>query len=271
MLDYLVLVRHGQAEHNVLYDMITSGKELDGPWAKLRNRSNRDFRLTRLGERQAQSAGKWLRENMLDKFTRAYVADLARTMETAANLGLSVKWWSEPGIREREYGLNDEILSEPLRDQVKETYREYLAHRDHHDFLFQFPGSESHMDHIVRASLVYEPFHWGREGESAIMVTSEGTIWALRIRIERMQNATFRRLIRSSNPRYQIHNGQVLVYTVIDPRTGERSESFSWMKSICPWNPAYSYNAGRWKRIIRPEFSNEDLLRLVERIPQIIE
>lgn len=270
MLDYLVLVRHGLAEHNILYRAIMNGQKPTGDLMRLQERSNHDFRLTDRGIEQAKCAGEWVRKYMGYYFTRAYVADLARTMETAAYLGLDCVWWQEPGLREREFGLNDEILPNHIKEQIQSVYREYLSHRDRHDFLFQFPGSESHMDHIIRASLVYDTCHWGKENESAIMVTSEGTIWALRIRIERMRNATFRKLVRSQDPKKQIHNGQVLVYTVINPQTGERSESFSHIRSICPWNPGWSANGGRWRRIVRPNFTNEDLLNQVGRIPRIV-
>jgi len=60
----------------------------------------------------------------------------------------------------------------------------------------------------------------------------------------------------------QIHNGQVIHYTRMNPMSGEVAPHLSWLRSICSNNLARSNN--EWEAIHWKKFSNADLLREVE-------
>lgn len=72
----------------------------------------------------------------------------------------------------------------------------------------------------------------------------------------------------STNPQDHIDNGHILIYTRQDPETKRLAPHLNWMKSISPSNP--KANRDEWEEIIRPTFTNEDLLEAVSKVPQII-
>src|SRR5258708_4663569 len=59
--------------------------------------------LTELGHRQAQMAGEWLRANV-SRIDAGYVSPFVRTLETAADLHLDVRFIEDERLREREWG-----------------------------------------------------------------------------------------------------------------------------------------------------------------------
>jgi NAD+ kinase len=96
-------------------------------------------------------------------------------------------------------------------------------------------------------------------------------MWAFRVRLERMSQTRYRELDVSKDPFDKIHNGQVLHYTRCDPNdpTGNTIAPYAnWMRSVLPENMKRSRND--WETIVRPNFSNEDLLTEVGKIPRII-
>ena len=62
----------------------------------------------------------------------------------------------------------------------------------------------------------------------------------------------------SEDPKDHIHNCQILQYTRRDPASGELKPYCGWMRSICPTDLKKSHN--EWEPIVRPTFSNADLL-----------
>ncbi|GAB5037901.1 Hypothetical protein NocV09_12100080 [Nannochloropsis oceanica] len=62
--------------------------------------------------------------------------------------------------------------------------------------------------------------------------------------------------------------GHILVYTRINPETGEIAPNFRWMKSSCPWDPSLSPN--RWEEINRAMYTNNMLLATAETVPRLI-
>src|SRR5438874_4087686 len=64
----------------------------------------------------------------------------------------------------------------------------------------------------------------------------------------------------------KLHNCQVLHYTRRDPASGVASAHVNWMRSVCPWDLNLSDNG--WHPIDRPQYSNADLLAVVEKTPR---
>jgi NAD+ kinase len=271
MLETLVLVRHGESEGNVVYNRLVRGLDDQQLKEVIRRRPNISWRLTDNGRSQINAAGKWIVDNLGASFDRYYTSDSVRTMESAALLNLpNAHWWLQPSLRERDFGLFDLMIPEEDRMRYLRLFPGLLEGRDDADYLTSPPHGESLIDLILRANLMYEPLHWEGDGERGIVVCHEMMIWAIRVRIERLAQEQFKKLFTSSDPTNHIHNGQILVYTRSNPETQEPSPVFEWMRSVCPWDNERSLNKGEWTRITRPEFNNDDLLGLVNRIPREI-
>src|SRR5438046_19770 len=104
----LILVRHGQSEQNLASHFAKQGDPSMYTEA-FRARDVSQHRLTATGRRQAERAGKWLRENGLARFDRRYTSTYVRALETAGLLGLDgPDWMQEPMLREREWGEFDQ-------------------------------------------------------------------------------------------------------------------------------------------------------------------
>jgi broad specificity phosphatase PhoE len=274
MLDTLVVVRHGQAQNNLVYEAKLAGLSDDKIRAIADKTSPRSWRLTQLGIEQAIAAGKWIRENVGSGFDRHYTSDYARTMETAFYLRLaSARWWLEPNLRELDWGLTDVFVPKEEQERVTSLAPGFFNHREADDFLMRPPHGESLSLQELRLNLVYEPFHHeDSDGKSAIIVCHEMTAWTIRFRIERLTQEQYMLFKQSSDPTHKINNGQVLVYTRTDPTNPTRPNKpycFMWMRSICPWEPSRSLNGGDWQEISRPAFTNEELMVKFEAFPPI--
>ncbi|MCW4051160.1 MAG: histidine phosphatase family protein [Candidatus Bathyarchaeota archaeon] len=102
----IIIVRHGQAEHNV--------SDLTGGWT--------DSSLTELGERQARAVAERLGRELKGHNVRILSSDLKRAKQTceaiAGVLGLSPEYHKE--LRE----FNNGVAANKRRDEVKDFYRE---------------------------------------------------------------------------------------------------------------------------------------------------
>ena len=89
-----------------------------------------------------------------------------------------------------------------------------------------------------------------------------------RILLERLTQMHWVKLRDSGDPKDKIHNCQIFWYSRRNPKTQYIHGSVKYVKSICPYKPHLSYNS--WESVGRTSFSNEDLTKHVQTIPQLV-
>ncbi|RHY36996.1 hypothetical protein DYB34_002862, partial [Aphanomyces astaci] len=260
----LVLVRHGESEGNVAREMSIKGDHslYSG---EFKNRHSCNWRLTDRGREQAEAAGEWLRKEDLAYYDRYLVSEYLRAMETAARFNLpDAQWYAEMLLRERDWGQMD-LMSEAERG-VK--MQDELKRRDLDRFYYAPPGGESLATVAQRVDRLMCVLHRELPGKKVLLVCHGDVMWALRTRLERMSQDTFRELQMSGRMVDQLHNGHILHYTRTDPTTGKVAPFFTHMRSVCPWNEKLSPKG--WIKINRPVYDNEMMLAIAERVPRMI-
>lgn len=261
----LLLVRHGQSEGNEAREQSKHGDE-SAYTPEFRARLNREWRLTAVGVSQARAAGRWIRETVEAPYGGCYTSEYIRARETAGHLGLSgASWVQEILLRERSWGRADFVMPE------SERWRQFageLAARRQDPCYWRPPEGESLADVYVRIRLVLDKVRECAPDGTCILVTHEDVMWAARLLLEGLTQEECRALLLSDDPCGKIHNAQVLHYSRLNPDTDRCSDSFEWVRSVCPWDPTRSTN--EWRRIQPRSFSNEELLATVEGIGLLV-
>lgn len=260
----LVLVRHGQSEGNlVIMQLEKQGLPVPKEYYA---KHTAHWRLTSKGVEQAKIAGKWLRENLETKFDRYYVSDYVRAKETAALLGLNQALWGiNIYISERSWGIMDRFTEE----QRNKEFQLDLETRKIHSFYWTPPRGESMFQLCQRLEKVLETLHRECSNGRIIMVCHGEVMWGFRVILERIPPDKYVKLDESKNPFDRIHNCQILHYSRINPSSNELTPTLNWMRSICPTDLSLSNND--WQEIIRPKFTNKQLLHHAEQFPRIID
>lgn len=258
----LVFVRHGESEGNAAKRRSRSGDH-SAFTPEFRDRHTSTYRLTARGRNQATRAGDWLRDEFDGRsmrFDRCYVSDYTRAKETAALLQLpNALWYPDYNIRERDWGDLDACPE----DERQARFGEALRRRDAQPFYWAPPGSgsESLAQVCARLKDMLRTLH--REcGDKRVVIVCHGEVmWAFRVMIERMSQERFRELHSSDDTSHRIYNCQVMHYTRRDPETGKLSKYADWMRYVRPTQTP-SWSSG-WERIVRPKYTNDELLALV--------
>ena len=264
----LVLVRHGESEGNEANKASYKGDNSHfTPEFRLRHSSQ--FRLSPKGRQQALLAGQWIRNEFCQEhgFDRYITSEYVRAMETAGLLGLpNANWLRDFNLRERDWG---EIDVMPPNER-KELYSEQMAKRAAELFFWKGFSGESMADlcspriHTILGTLAREC-----SNKRVIIVCHGEVMWGFRIMLERIPKESYLELDASKHPHNSIHNCQVLHYTRRNPETGELMPYPGWVRSVCPWDMELSSNG--WQKIVRPKFTNEQLLAVVNAYPSLIE
>ena len=256
----LLLVRHGQSEGNLANQRSREGGHTFPD--EFRDRHSSLWRLTDLGKRQAITAGEWVDGHFDHTFRRYYVSTYLRARETAGLMDLAnAEWTLDSHLRERDLGILERLPEERLQ------FKEELRRREIDGFHWRPTGGESITDLGVRLNLVLDRLHRKCAEGNAIIVCHGEVMWTLRYLLERMTPAQFKELVESDDPHDRIHNGQILQYSRVNPKTGSVTKSTTHMRSICPWDQSKSRN--EWSPILRRRYTNDDLLQqaaVVERI-----
>ena len=265
----LVLVRHGESEGNVAMKLSKSGDNSLFT-EDFRNRHSSRFRLSPTGREQALIAGGWLRHNFCNnvnfRFDRFVTSEYVRAMETAALLGIpEAVWYVDFYLRERNWGELDNLPD----DERKEKFGEAMRNKDNEPMHWAATGGETIAEKCRDTDRVLHTLHRECSDKNVLVVCHGETMWTFKIRLERMTQDQYRELDLSKDPHDRIHNCQILHYTRRDPFTGELAKHANWMRSICPSNLKLSSN--KWQQIVRPRFSNHELLARVEQTPSFIE
>ncbi|PHJ22179.1 phosphoglycerate mutase family protein, partial [Cystoisospora suis] len=278
----------------------SSRVEASGVWSKeFRERHNSLYRLTDKGRMQAAVAGRWIRSNVATLFDKYFTSEYVRAMETAAMLALpSARWATEMYLRERDRG----VLANKPHHERQEQHPEEMRRKERDAFYWQPSGGESIANLCLRVDRVMENLCESCSGLRVIIVCHGGVIKSFRALIERVRptesrgSATAPHQTSSSSSSSssssavgggeascaqaspqggggrgqleKIHNCQIVWYSRRDPRTGYISSKYNWVKSVCPWNMNLSSN--QWREIRRHVYSNEELLRSVRQVPQLV-
>lgn len=260
----LVLVRHGESEGNVAHARSREGDDRCFT-PEFRARHSANWRLTDRGTEQARAAGAWIRQNVSRSFDRYHTSEYLRARETAAHLELpDARWYTDFYLREREWG---EI--EVLTHDERMTHHALAMERRRVDPFFWTPPNGESMAHLCnRLKWVLDTLHRECPGKRVVIVCHGEVMWGFRVLVERLTADRYLDLDRSPDPFLRINNGQVLHYTRSDPATGQLSPYVGWLRSVCPWARERSTDA--WQLIERPYYSNEDLLRSVERVKRLV-
>ena len=264
----LVLVRHGESEGNVALHRSEEGDHslFD---AAFKARHSSLYRLSDAGRTQAAACGDWLRGNGLSHFDRYFVSGYVRAMETAGLLALpTAEWYVDMNLRERDWGDMD-VASE----NEKQTVYADVMQRKIRDgaLLWCPPNGERLLTVRNRVGIFLDRLHRESFDQKVVVVCHGEVMWVFRMVLERLTAERFYELEASEEPKDRIHNCQILHYSRRnpDPSDGRRQEdSIRWMRSVCPWDASRSTND--WQRIVRPLFSNAQLLELVEATPRLI-
>lgn len=259
----LVLVRHGQSEGNAAKRLSEKGLH-ESYTPEFRSRHSSSFRLTELGRKQALVAGSWIQRNF-PRFDRYYVSEYLRAMETAGNLELpGARWFSDPYLTERDWG---ELDSVPENERA-EKFGEVLRKQKSDPFFWRPPNGETFTDLCLRVDRVLNTLH--REcGDMRVIIVCHGeVIRAFQVRLERMSQSKFRTLAASTKQSDRIYNCEVLHYSRRENGSGKLARHVGWLNRIRPaGDPAWSSG---WQAIKRITYSNDDLLKIVNRTPRMI-
>jgi broad specificity phosphatase PhoE len=259
----LFLVRHGESEGNIATGASKRGDDRHYTEEFLRRHSS-EWRLTGLGLRQAESAGAWLRENV----SGGYVSNYIRALETAANLDLEgILWRRDQFLHERSWGDMD-VMTHAERQR---RYAESLNARDVNPFYWIPPNGEAIAELVLRMRAPLETIHRECGDLDNVVIVAHGEVmWALRVALERITPERYLELDRSKSPFDRIHNCQIIQYTRGNPHDAGAGLTSApmWMRSVCPSDLTKSSNT--WKPIERQLATNDDLRRVVERVPRMI-
>lgn len=261
----LFLVRHGQSEANVMQRASKAG-DPSLYTEETMTVPDRSWRLTELGVQQARVAGAWI-AGLDITFDRAVVSTYTRTRETAAHLGLDVRWEENRVIRERSWG---EIGSMSKQDFARK-YSQNAAYRDYDPLYWAPPAGESIANVAEnRVRNILSTLHRENARGNVLMVTHGEFMWATRLVLERWSDEEF--LDRDADKEQIIHNCTVLQYTADDPHSadpagsGTPRDKLTWVRRCWPVcvDGEWTMFVGGWEEFDRTYFTDSDLLRKVE-------
>ncbi len=257
----LILVRHGQSEGNIATKASEQGDNSFFTNDFL-NRHSREFRLTDLGIKQAQSAASWLRDNITFPIDRYLVSDYIRAKETAAHLGLQSALWSvDVQLRERDMALMDN-LPRDVRDklfpleQTQYKFSPFLS--------VPAGGGESFAALCLRIKADFLDSIARNNPNGSVIVVCHGHVMrAIQFKIEGLGHDDFLRLEKSEDTADKIRNCQIIWYSRHDPENRLVTNTrMLTVRSVCPWDKEGDLG---WKYIERKKFTNQDLFDEVNR------
>lgn len=261
----LVLVRHGESEMNVAIHRSENGDH-SAYTPEFRGRHTSSMRLTDLGQKQAFTAGEWLKREFPAGFFNRFVAsEYARATETAALLGLpNAAWYRDFYLRERDWGQLDSYPD----DERGAKFGENLRMKDVEPFYWIPSGGESLAALCQRIDLVLELLRRECSDKRVIIVCHGEVMLGFRIKIEKLSQTKFKEIYLSPQEEDRIKNCQILHYSRRDPASGEISRHIDWMRMIRPTkSPVWTTG---WREIVRPSYTNEELLQIVSAMPRSI-
>ena len=251
----LVLVRNGMSEVAIAIKKARLGKktEIDEHFLHLHNSK---WRLTKLGVEQAKATGNWIKQNF-SRFDAYLTGEYSRSLETAASLGLpDAKWMPSLYLRPRDYGLLASLDFLPSKKELAK----HMANRERDAFYWTPPNGESIAHLTLRTERV---IHFLRTNVptdgSAIIVTHRDVMETMRIRLEHILQLDYPEVIMNAKGPYKLNYCSVLHYTRRNPKTGELSPLYKWMRIVTPW-VGTDHDDKKFMEIKFRKFTNESLM-----------
>ncbi len=258
----LVLLRHGQSEANVAQRHLS---ESDIPLAFL-ERHDSFQRLSLKGVEQAEQAGNWLRNHGFETFDRYYVSPHIRARETASHLHLKGNWLIDDLWRERDWG---EYGAVPTREHQRLRYPDSTTIRDQNFWYWKPTGGESLATGVrFRVKSILDNLKKLRDANSAIGVCHGEIMSVFQFVLERLTVEDW--LTQINDHSKDILNCTVLHYSRVNPDNHKAAPDFRWVRQVNADGGRPSPYNGEWREIIPRTFSDEELLKSVERYPRIL-
>jgi broad specificity phosphatase PhoE len=183
-LTSLWLLRHGQSLGNVANDAARaeSAERLDIAERDM------DVTLSELGRQQAESFGRWLREQPPERQPAVVVSSpYVRAVETArlamAAAGLDAELTLDERLREREFGILDLLTTRGVAAAFpSEAERRARVGK----FYYRAPGGESWVDVALRLRSLRDSLVREYADRRVLVVTHEVPIIIMRYLVERL-------------------------------------------------------------------------------------
>ncbi|MFH1064436.1 MAG: histidine phosphatase family protein, partial [Candidatus Woesearchaeota archaeon] len=166
----LVIVRHGQSEHNVALDLLEDG--LENRLEEMRKIRDADIALTPTGVWQAEQTGKMLAA--YPDFDICFSSPYERTLQTSysilSQLPYEVKLFRDNRLREKEFGRLHGLST----DEIKENHPEEYAGRElEGKYWYRLPGGENYPDVEERVHSFLNKLHRDWSGKNVLVVTHQ--------------------------------------------------------------------------------------------------
>jgi broad specificity phosphatase PhoE len=181
----LIIVRHGQSEHNKILDDINEGfstKSLQ----KLSKIRDADLELTDLGKEQALKTGKYFKKRG-EKFDIVFYSPYKRTCETKNKIieGYSkkIESYEDIRIREREYGRLHFLNEEQIKKQFPYEHNARILEGE---FYYRLLGGENYPDVGMRVMSFLDMLSRDYAGKNVLIVTHYFVYKMFRFWIERL-------------------------------------------------------------------------------------
>ncbi|HSX15617.1 MAG TPA: histidine phosphatase family protein [Candidatus Saccharimonadales bacterium] len=223
------------------------------------------MRVSYAGVGQAAVTGLWIGQEFPAGFDRYDMSTHVRARETAGALGISGAWQEDDRWRERDLG-EFSGLSEA---EQKALNARSVELRDQQPWSWCPPGGESFATGVSqRVKDIFDTYNRKAAGQRVIVISHDGTIGVAQYILERKTpDQWFEEKQRNTR---ELWNCQAVHYTRREPETGEIADQLRWMRSVCAWNPAASWNGGEWIAIPpRRRYSDAELLASVEKYPRL--
>ena len=259
MPDKLVMIRHGESEINVINRALKRGHISDYPAAVLTT-PDREFRLSANGRTQAETTGRWLREEHPHGFDVIYVSDHVRARETAGLVCREAGWKDvsiriDPQLGERNWGRFAFVDSERRREVMDMRQRDPLH--------APMPDGETLLQTRTRTRVLLERITRENRGQRVLVFSHGEYIEALWAEVGHFPTETQRDFF--TTPAGDIKNCQVVEFSSLDPMSSERRGQLRWVRSSCP----HAGISGEWREFQYQQFTPEELLSTVEQYPHL--
>jgi broad specificity phosphatase PhoE len=156
----LLLIRHGQAPHNV-----------HGRWEGWGSTP-----LTKEGKRQAEALSRRL-GSWMPPITRLYASPLNRAWQTAQPIAhrLGLGAIAHKGLREIDFGQVSGLTEDGFRASMPQAFAQW---QDRADLTFRFPGGEQRRAFFQRVARALDEIVGRHPGETVAVVSHGGALRA---------------------------------------------------------------------------------------------
>lgn len=269
MPNELVFVRHGQSEANIIQKEIQPLPHAE-VIQSVNDRPDWQQRLSPLGIRQAQTAKRWIDENLggVESFDGRYLSPFLRTRETAAYIGgvTCGEWTVDDRVVERSWGVYGTVARADQRKQFPLTNKLHKTT----PWYVRFDGGESMPDVYGRFRDFQGTLHREQSGKRVVVVSHGDFINVARYGIERMLPEQWEAIDR--DPAYTIRNCSITQYSRINPDDStDVREKLHWRRMVYPDAIDQSPDNGEWVELPgRQRFTGAELLKQTAFAAQLI-